>query len=312
MFIEKRRSLLYRIGLYLNRIPKGLLIQNFFFNQSHQLILNKLRQDCSSTIEKYLKKQDSPTTKENLKEENFIWVCWWQGLDQAPELVKECIKRIKKNCTSGKVIVLTKDNYLDFVEFPKNIQNAINKDRVSINHITDLLRVNLLASHGGIWIDSTVFTFSKLNESIFESSFFSLPLPYSERSSRYVSKGRWSGFLMGCCKESRQLFQFISECMEEYFSHNDQIVTYFFLDYLLEIAYENDIHNFRESVNQLEVPTHSLYDLNNLLVKNSHGRFTLITNSTTPFYKLNWKSEYALTFDQVKHRIDIVINNGGQ
>ncbi len=47
-----------------------------------------------------------------------IWICWWQGLDQAPELVKICVNSIRKNAGGHKVIILTEDNYKDYVDMP--------------------------------------------------------------------------------------------------------------------------------------------------------------------------------------------------
>ena len=40
----------------------------------------------------------STLTTENVKTQscNTIWVCWLQGYDNAPELVKKCIDQLKK------------------------------------------------------------------------------------------------------------------------------------------------------------------------------------------------------------------------
>ena len=51
--------------------------------------------------------------KHCLDEQTHIWISfvWWQGLEQAPNLVKVCVDSIKKNAGDHRVIVLTEDNY---------------------------------------------------------------------------------------------------------------------------------------------------------------------------------------------------------
>ena len=48
-----------------------------------------------------------------------IWICWWQGEEQAPELVKKCIQSIRKNAYHYNVVIITEENYRNYVSFPE-------------------------------------------------------------------------------------------------------------------------------------------------------------------------------------------------
>lgn len=50
--------------------------------------------------------------------EGKIWTCWWQGLDQAPEIVKWCVESIKRNAGGREVIIITDENYERYVHIP--------------------------------------------------------------------------------------------------------------------------------------------------------------------------------------------------
>lgn len=50
---------------------------------------------------------------------NAIFTMWFQGESEAPILVKECIKNIKKFSNGHNVIVIDKNNYKKYVKIPK-------------------------------------------------------------------------------------------------------------------------------------------------------------------------------------------------
>lgn len=52
---------------------------------------------------------------------------------------------------------LTKDNYAKYVDIPKQLVKKTETGKMMYAHLADLLRLKLLAKHGGLWIDSTLF-----------------------------------------------------------------------------------------------------------------------------------------------------------
>ena len=86
-----------------------------------------------------------------------IWILWLQGVENAPEIVKKCIKSIKYYNGDKKIVVLTKDNLFDYIKLPKYIIEKWRKGIISNTHFSDIVRIELLYDYGGIWMDATTF-----------------------------------------------------------------------------------------------------------------------------------------------------------
>tara|TARA_B110000259_G_scaffold141771_2_gene159622 strand:+ start:665 stop:1420 length:756 start_codon:yes stop_codon:yes gene_type:complete len=95
-----------------------------------------------------------------------VFIFWNQGWENAPFLCKMCVKSWKKyNWNTHQIIEL--DN--------KTISHYIHDKRIvqTINDIgnfkcwtqaSDLLRINLVAIHGGFWVDATMLCTKPINE----------------------------------------------------------------------------------------------------------------------------------------------------
>lgn len=118
-------------------------------------IYSKLKKKNQKFISEYVKKHQNDITEK--QHENIIWTIWLQGMDKAPDVVKKCYQSMK-NCISNKeIIVITEDNYSKYVQFPDYILEKYQEGIISKVHFSDLLRIELLANHGGTWLDGTVF-----------------------------------------------------------------------------------------------------------------------------------------------------------
>ena len=94
-------------------------------------------------------------TSSNHEFSDKVWVCWFQGYESAPPLVKACINSMHKVMPEKEIIVLTKTNYKQYIELPDYIEEKFEKGKIGMAHFSDLLRISLLAKWGGMWIDST-------------------------------------------------------------------------------------------------------------------------------------------------------------
>ena len=118
---------------------------------------------------KYLDKIDKIEKKYkegSIATERKVWICWFQGMENAPEVVKRCYASIKDNITDREVILLTENNYREYICFPQEIQAKIDSGIIKGAHMSDLLRLELLQQYGGTWIDATVFCSSKIFQTI--------------------------------------------------------------------------------------------------------------------------------------------------
>lgn len=91
----------------------------------------------------------------NKEYSNNIWICWFQGIEDAPEIVKTCVNSIKNNSGVHNVVILTDDNYRNYVDIPDIIEKRRKEGIISRTAFSDILRMCLLAKHGGMWLDST-------------------------------------------------------------------------------------------------------------------------------------------------------------
>ena len=73
-----------------------------------------------------------------------------------PDVAKACLNSIKMHADRHPVIVITEANHGDYVDLPDYIRTKVKQGKISLTHLSDILRMALLAKHGGIWIDSTV------------------------------------------------------------------------------------------------------------------------------------------------------------
>lgn len=86
----------------------------------------------------------------------YVWTCWLQGWDNAPELAEACLASLKKNLTNVEIVELDDKNYTQWVSLPEYIVEKYKKNHIPAAMFSDMLRLQLLAEHGGVWIDSTV------------------------------------------------------------------------------------------------------------------------------------------------------------
>ena len=90
-----------------------------------------------------------------------IFTYWHQGLDDAPPLVNCCVERMRQMNPSWEVIVHDAGSAESIVQsIPVSARKL---DRLSLPHLSDLIRTSLLIDHGGVWIDPTVYLSQSLD-----------------------------------------------------------------------------------------------------------------------------------------------------
>ena len=63
--------------------------------KKHQIMLSFLEDKFKGYWNSYHRPTDMPDCNPKLR--NKIWICWWQGIDNAPEIVKACVDSIRSN-----------------------------------------------------------------------------------------------------------------------------------------------------------------------------------------------------------------------
>ena len=219
-----------------------------------------------------------------------IWVCWWQGEEQMPEIVRVCYHRLQQMAPAGHpVILITKDTVGDYITLPEHITKALNEKRMTFTHLSDILRTTLLSQHGGLWADSTVYVTRPISEELFQKPYFSTrraaPKPI------YVSRCLYTGFLIGCIKGAPWL-SFARDMLFDYWKNHDSLINYFLIDMALILGYD-----YIPSVNR-DAPPCILpqVDLDTFQLQRNEpyneAKFAVIT-ARTQFLKLNYRMPYV-------------------
>ena len=112
----------------------------------------------------------------------IIWILWLQGFDAAPQLVKECLFSWQRHNPDWKIVRLDEQNLKEYVNLDGIVRR--NRDTISVQAFTNIIRTNLLATYGGVWVDSTCFCCRPLDEWIGQhltSGFFAFDKPGRDR-----------------------------------------------------------------------------------------------------------------------------------
>lgn len=105
-------------------------------------------------------------------EKKRVWICWLQGMENAPEVVKDCYKSVQYWLNDWEVIVITKENMSEYVDFPDFILKKWQRGVITNTHLSDLLRLELLIRYGGLWLDATTYLTGKLPLYVEKRDFF--------------------------------------------------------------------------------------------------------------------------------------------
>lgn len=111
-----------------------------------------------------------------------VWMLWFQGVSEAPFVVRKCIDSWVHKNPDWDVIILDSGNINDYVQL--DIPEEILQHLLPA-HQADLIRLALLSKYGGIWTDATTFCVRPLDEWIDDyaaSGFFVFHKPGRDRA----------------------------------------------------------------------------------------------------------------------------------
>jgi len=166
---------------------------------------------------------------------HIVWVCWMQGIDNAPALVQRCYRSLQENLKDRKIVLITSDNLKEYTDFPDYILEKYNKGLITHTHFSDLLRIELLCKHGGTWIDATVFcSGGNIPSYILDSDLFMFQnlKPGADGSTLNVS----SWFMTSC--SNNKILLAVRELLWEYWKKNNRLIDYFLLHHFIMIVSE--------------------------------------------------------------------------
>lgn len=182
---------------------------------------------------------DSCETTDSIKDEQYnqcIWVCWLQGMDNAPDIVKSCYKSLQKNANGHKVILLDHTNISSFIELPDYIEEKYKRKIIKPAFYCDIIRVALLEKYGGMWIDATVFTTERIPEIYFEQEIFCFKA--SNLKNDPIKASNWCI----CAQPNNEIIVKTKNTLLEYWKRENHAIDYYFFHYIFARAVDsNDV-----------------------------------------------------------------------
>ncbi len=150
-----------------------------------------------------------------------IFTIWFQGEENAPDIVKSCFKSIREHCPE-ELVVLDSNSLWDWISLPEEIVEKYRGGKIKHAHFADICRVELLYRYGGYWLDSTCFVSAPVPEYIKKQDFFMF------MAGKRVH-GNYS-YVQNCFIRARKgsyLLEAWREMILDYWMHEDRRVDYF-------------------------------------------------------------------------------------
>lgn len=245
-------------------------------------VKQKLEKKYRSKLEEFDKIYDQSLLHEN---SNKVWICWFQGMENAPALVQKCFESIKTNLTDCEIVLITLENLEQYVQFPDYIIEKWKAGAITHTHLTDLLRLELLIKYGGMWLDATVFCSeerSRIPNYFFDSNlfFYQCLKPGRDGHCQYISS-----WLMSA-KTNNRVLMATRELCYEYWKKNNSMDDYFLLHDFFSIVLDHYLEEWKAVIPRDNAAPHVL--LLRLFDKYDESLW-LAAKAQTPFHKMTYK-----------------------
>lgn len=197
-----------------------------------------------------------PQQGDTTPEPERAFTIWFQGEEAAPELVKACIRSMRRNLKQ-ELVVLDENNLFDWITLPPHIVKKWKEGKIPHTQFSDICRIELLYEHGGLWFDATDYVTAAVPQYIIDEDFF-LFMAGSRIRGSYA-------FIQSCFMRGRKgnpIFGVWREANSIYWREEDSKINYFVHHLLLKLSVEvNGIAaaNFAMMPKVEQDPTHALW-----------------------------------------------------
>ena len=234
-----------------------------------------------------------------------IWVCWWQGEENAPPVVQACIQRMRTIIPdSAQLHVITWDNLNDYVELPDYIIEKFNQGLITNIHMTDILRYALVSTYGGAWIDSTVWLTDRMEANIPE--YLSRPY-FTQRFESWTDcpqeacRGKWCNFFfMG--QSTCELFSYVYDALLLWWQKHNKLIDYVIVDYILWAGYCG-VPAIQQCIDAVEPNNPNIWQmqkhLNDSYVQEEYEKLL----ASNDFFKLSYKGNLTVQTEDGKKTV---------
>lgn len=268
-------------------------ISSYFHDKKDQYIQDYLESQLKPILEKYAHDTELGAPADNAP----VWICWWSGEETAPPLVRQCIRSIRRQAGSHPVHLITKTTYQKYLSIPQIMLDRVESGTMGFAHLADYIRVTLLAQHGGLWMDATMYCSKSIPKQCFSLPVFTCKSEPME--SRYLSKHEWVTFCLGGYSKN-VFYRFLSGAFEAYWTKNAYAIDYLFFDHMIYLAKAHlpAVKACMESIPANNVHRDDLQAAMNAAL--SAEMFDSVLSADTALYKLSWRETYSMETEDGK------------
>jgi hypothetical protein len=265
----------YRIGIFPDKINE----------KKHTTIITWLTKKYQYFISDFTKRIAEITLSQEKPIPKFIWVCWWDGIEAMPPIVKACYNSVLMHAGKYTVNLITKDNFNDFISIPGYVLEKVKSGIMTVTHFSNIIRMSLLAKYGGLWVDATILVTNTIQ--LDGMPFFTIKWEYGGED---APKRRWTGNCIGGAKDNI-LFEFVREFLFEYWKKNNGMIDYFLYDYTIAVTY-NSIPYVQRMIDGVRINNQEYYAMQDNLENEATPDFFNAVCKDTIFHKLTWKKNF--------------------
>lgn len=183
-------------------------------------------------LRRYLKKGDQHTSEHS--DSKIIWWLWYQGLEDAPPIVKKCWESVNNYKGEYELITLDNKNLYEYVNLPATILEKRKKGIIGDAHFSDLCRLSLLKNYGGVWIDATVLMTGEIPEFIKKQNLFFFQS--SNIDQNFSCMSNW--FIKA--QSNNYFIDALYRSIIEYWEKNSHVLDYYIFHMFAKLLVEQD------------------------------------------------------------------------
>lgn len=228
---------------------------------------------------------DKESAKGYQPEKAPIWVFWQQGLESMPPICRVCYEQLCKKASGHPVRLVTAENMKQYIQLPAHVVRKTREGKITPTHLSDIVRMSLLAGHGGLWLDATVYVSQPIPEEAFGPRLFTTAT--HTRNTGNVSHSRWAGFILGG-RPGHELFRFGRDFLFEYWRRENRLIDYFLIDFVIALAYER-LPQVAAEIDSLPTCRQGVRGMQEMLCEEYNGAALRELIHMQTFHKLSYK-----------------------
>jgi hypothetical protein len=177
-----------------------------------------------------------PANKIAVEKPETIWQFWENPphYSAVPLVVRGAIATVDKFRGDMNHIILDGKNLENYTDMPGWVMDRFRSGQMKFAHFGDLVRLDVLKHHGGVWMDATNYMTAQIPDEIMNLDFFVF---------HAITKGSPYGYFQNCfirAKKNAWLLDAWHEMAMQYWRAEDKRMDYFQHQLMLRAIVQND------------------------------------------------------------------------